>query len=84
MDKLMQEGAQKGIPNDVLKYYIQESITTSMMISLNARELLHIFNLRTKNNVLYEFRELCKNLYDSLPEDHKFIYKREVEYINSI
>lgn len=84
IDKLMQEASQKGIPNDVLKYYIQESITTSMMFTVNARELLHIFNLRTKPNVLFEFRELCKKLYDSLPEEHKFIYKRELEHINSI
>lgn len=69
------EGVNLGIPNDILKYYITESMATKLILTLNARELKHIFNLRTSNRALKEFRDFCHDLYESLPEEHKFIYK---------
>lgn len=84
LENLIKEGSEAGIANDILKYYIQESVLTKLILTLNARELLHIFKLRTQKNVLKEFRLLCKALYFALPEDHRFIYNNAVDDINSV
>ena len=62
------------LPNDILKYYMIESLQTKAILSLNARELRLIFSLRTSSRALKEFRDLCKLIYESLPERHKFMY----------
>lgn len=68
------ESAMIGIPNDVLKYFIQESTSTKLLLTVNARELRLIFKLRTSSRALLEFQNLCKDIYDIIPEDHKFLY----------
>lgn len=72
---IIDSGVAVNIPNDILKYYITESINTSCVFTVNARELRHIFKLRTSSRALKEFRTLCFEIYKSLPEDHKFMYK---------
>lgn len=72
---IIDSGVNANIPNDVLKYYITESINTSCVLTINARELRHIFQLRTSSRALKEFRTLCFEIYKSLPDDHKFMYK---------
>ena len=76
---LIGEAAASGMPNDILKYYIQESLCTSLVLTVNARELIHIFELRTSKRALKEFRSLCYSLFDSLPEDHKFLFEKFIE-----
>ena len=76
---LIGEASIAGIPNDILKYYIQESLCTSLVLTVNARELIHIFELRTSKRALKEFRILCHSLFDSLPEDHKFLFEKFIE-----
>jgi thymidylate synthase (FAD) len=76
---LIGEAAASGMPNDILKYYIQESLCTSLVLTVNARELIHIFELRTSKRALKEFRTLCHSLFDSLPEDHKFLFEKFLE-----
>lgn len=76
---LIGEAAASGMPNDILKYYIQESLCTSLVLTVNARELIHIFELRTSKRALKEFRILCHSLFNSLPEDHKFLFEKFLE-----
>ena len=64
----------EGIPNDILKYFIQESMCTDLVLSLNARELRHICHVRKSERALKEFQQLCDAIYEQLPEEHKFIY----------
>jgi len=75
---LIGEAAASGMPNDILKYYIQESLCTSLVLTVNARELIHIFELRTSKRALKEFRTLCYSLFDSLPEDHQFLFENSI------
>ncbi len=53
-----------GIKNDVLKYFIPEALVTKTFLTVNCRELRHIFNLRLGNRALEEFRHLCLNIYN--------------------
>lgn len=66
--------SKQGIPNDILKYYIQESTMTKLILTLNARELRHVFRLRTSSRALKEFQKLCKEIYNVLPQEHRFMY----------
>lgn len=75
LNEQIKYAAQQGIPNDILKYYVQESLSTKLMLTLNARELRHIFSLRTSQRALKEFQLLCRELYNQLPDDHKQLYK---------
>lgn len=71
---LIKEGIDEGLTNDILKYYLPECLTTKLILTLNARELRHIFELRTSKRALREFRCFCAILYKTLPKEHKFIY----------
>ncbi len=74
LNELLIIAAKSGLPNDILKYYIQESLCTKLMLTINARELRHIFSLRLNNRALREFQDLCKEIYKALPKDHLFMY----------
>lgn len=63
-----------GVGNDILKYYLPESIETKLVLTLNARELRHIFSLRSKAPALKEFRDWSYCVYSALPEEHRFMY----------
>ena len=54
------------LPNDVLKYALPDVTTTDITFTVNARELAHIFELRTASAALREFRELCLAIYDAI------------------
>lgn len=60
--------------NDVAKYLTPECIYTKEMLTINARSLLNLFELRTSARALDEFRRLCHKMYFSLPYSHRFIY----------
>jgi len=74
LNELLIIAAKSGLPNDILKYYIQESLCTKLMLTVNARELRHIFSLRLNNRALREFQDLCKEIYKALPKDHLFMF----------
>jgi thymidylate synthase (FAD) len=79
LDELLIAAAKSGLPNDIIKYYIQESLCTKLMFTVNARELRHIFSLRLSNRALQEFQDLCKEIYKALPKEHLFIYNDILE-----
>jgi thymidylate synthase (FAD) len=76
---LLNSAVNEGIPNDIVKYYIPECLNTEYVLTINARELLLLFELRTSSRALKEFRNLCRSIYDKIPEDHKFMF---LKYFN--
>lgn len=64
-----------GVPIDSVKYVLPECLPTKLVLTVNARELRHIFELRTSERALWEFQRLCHVLYEQLPDTHKFLYK---------
>lgn len=65
----------KKCPNDTLKYFVPELIPTRIVLTVNARELRHLFRLRLASGAMKEFRDLMWQIYETLPERHRFIYK---------
>lgn len=68
---------EEKIKNDVLKYFLPEAVTTELLMTVNARELRHIFKLRAAPNALSEFNELCvllKKVIINEYDHHEFLY----------
>jgi len=59
--------------NDDLKYLLPENLKTELVMSMNCRELRHFLKLRLDRRAHFEIRELAKNIYSVLPDDHKRI-----------
>ncbi len=72
---------KSGITNDVAKYCLPESYRTSLRLTINGRSLKNMFNLRLNKNALKEFQILMKNIYLSLPDEHKFLYNVDLKMI---
>ena len=69
---------QSGISNDKAKYCLPESYKTELTWTVNARSLQNFLNLRSDKSALWEIRKLSHMIYESLPNEHKYIFK---EYI---
>lgn len=56
---LMQEMISKGVPAEDARYIIPQGVTCSLIVTMNARELMHFFGLRCCNRAQWEIRELA-------------------------
>ena len=65
---------QEGYSNDQVKYSLPESFKTSLVWTINARSLQNFLSLRTNKAALWEIRELAYQLYNRLPEEHKYLF----------
>lgn len=64
----------EGISNDKAKYCLPESYKTELTWTINARSLQNFLTLRSDKSALWEIQNLAHALYDSLPEDHKYLF----------
>ena len=64
-----------GVVNDKAKYCMPEAYKTSLVMTINARALQNFLNLRTDNHALKEIQELARNMFEVLPQDHKFLFE---------
>ena len=77
LDSLRNIKTLLNLPNakmDSIKYALPECYKTSLTWTINARSLQNFLSLRTSKAALKEIRELALKVFDSLPEDHKFIF----------
>jgi len=71
---IIQTVLSKGTSNDVVKYMLPEAYRTSLVWTVNARSLQNFLTLRTAPAALAEIRELANTVYNSLPQDHKYLF----------
>lgn len=57
------------------RYILPQAVTTKMIISANARELLHIFKLRCCNRAQWEIREVAMNMLKEVKTIAPTIFK---------
>ena len=62
LDGIYQLLLDHNIKAEDARYILPQAVTTKMIISANARELLHIFKLRCCNRAQWEIRELAMNM----------------------
>ena len=60
---------------DIAKYCLPESYKTELTWSINARSLQNFLELRSSKNALWEIRKLTSKIYETLPNEHKYIFK---------
>lgn len=65
----------ENISNDIAKYVLPEAYKTSLVWTINARSLRNFLKLRTSKAALWEIRNLAKNVFDSIPTDHRFLFE---------
>ena len=70
---------EQNLSNDELKYLLPEAFKTELMLTINARSLRNLLELRLSSKALKEFRELAKALYRELPEPHRVLFDDIVE-----
>ena len=64
-----------GISNDRVKFALPESYRTELAWTINARSLQNFLALRTSKSALWEIRDLANEIYNRLPDDHKYLFK---------
>lgn len=65
----------EGISNDKIKYALPECYLTEIAWTVNARSLQNFLSLRSSPHALWEIRDLANNIFESLPEDHKYLFE---------
>lgn len=68
------EAAKDKLPNDIVKYFLPEGVETQLVMTVNLRELRHIYKLRTAPQALMEFQKFAKALVDALPDEHHRLF----------
>jgi thymidylate synthase (FAD) len=64
-----------GISNDKAKFCLPESYKTELTWTINARSLQNFIGLRSDKSALWEIRNLAHMIYDTIPEDHRYLYE---------
>lgn len=78
LENLRQVLAQ-GISNDRAKYCLPESYKTELTWTINARSLQNFINLRSDKAALWEIRDLANMVYETLPEDHRYLFENSLK-----
>lgn len=73
------ENHQQNLTNDVVKNILPEHWWTSGQYTMNVRSLKNMFDLRVSNGVFFPFRKLCYNMWQTLPEDIRGIFKDDYD-----
>ena len=70
------------ISNDLAKFAMPESYKTELTWSINARSLQNFLTLRSSKSALWEIRNLAQNVFEKLPQEHKFIFENFINKEN--
>ncbi|MEA2049550.1 MAG: FAD-dependent thymidylate synthase [Campylobacterota bacterium] len=68
-----------GVSNDKAKYCLPESYKTELTWTINARSLQNFLSLRSSKSALWEIQDLAKELFDKLPEEHKYLFSESID-----
>ncbi|WP_200762920.1 FAD-dependent thymidylate synthase [Nitrosophilus alvini] len=66
---------KEGISNDIAKYALPECYKTELTWTINARSLQNFLSLRSSKSALWEIRNLSFKIFETLPEDHKYLFE---------
>ncbi len=70
---------ESGVSNDRAKYCLPESYKSELTWSINARSLQNFISLRSDKSALWEIRELANLIYQSLPNEHQYIFEEQLK-----
>lgn len=70
---------KEGVSNDRAKYCMPEAYKTELTWSINMRSLQNFISLRSDKSALWEIRDLANMVYNTLPEEHKYLYVNHIK-----
>ncbi len=73
--KIYQELLEEGIEAEDARYVLPNSSETKMVVTMNARELLHFFSLRCCNRAQWEIRNLALAMLKEVKEVTNLLFK---------
>lgn len=62
MESLAKELREAGVPEEDIRYFYPNGLKTNIVVTMNARELLHFFSLRCCNRAQWEIRALANSM----------------------
>lgn len=73
---LYQRLVEDGVPCEDARYVTPQAVPTTLFMTMNARELLHFFSLRTCNRAQWEIRELADRMLKLCKEFSPQIFEK--------
>lgn len=80
----LQVALKDGIKNDIAKYCLPECWKVDLVWTINIRSLMNFLELRLSNSAHFEIRELAKNILNTLPKEHRFLYSKYIDKITKL
>lgn len=73
--KFYQEMLEAGVPAEDARYILPNAATTKIIVTMNARELLHFFSLRTCERAQWEIREMARKMLSLAKKEAPVIFR---------
>lgn len=74
--EVYQKFLEGGIPPEDARYILPNAIETKIVITMNARELLHFFKLRLCKKAQWEIRKMAKAMLEEVKKVAPIIFRR--------
>ena len=74
--ELYRRMAEAGIPYEDARYVLPQGVETSLVMTMNARELLHFFSLRMCNRAQWEIRKLAEEMLKLCKKSAPLIFEK--------
>lgn len=68
-----QEFVEAGIPAEDARFVLPNAVASSLVVSMNLRELIHVANLRLCTRAQYEIRTMIKMMCDELVKEEPWL-----------
>jgi len=75
MLEFLRQRLNENISNDIAKYALPECYKTELTWTINARSLQNFLELRSSKSALWEIRDLAHEIYNAIPDEHKYLFK---------
>ena len=72
---LYRELVDGGVPAEDARYILPNAATTKIIVTMNARELLHFFSLRCCERAQWEIREMATRMLGLVKKEAPFIFR---------
>ena len=72
---IVNDAIKEGLSNDEVSLLLPQAYVYRGQIKFNGRSLRHFLKLRLAKGAHFQIRELAEDLYNNLPEDHKYLYE---------
>lgn len=68
-----------GVPAEDARFILTNATETKFVYTMNAASLRHLLELRLAKGAQWEIQDMCKEIYNVIPKEHKFLYQDLVD-----